>query len=74
MDNGKEFVNQRVKDWMASKGIELELTVPYSSSQNGVAERYNRTLLDIAQAMLLEHKLPDFLWDEAVSHANYICN
>ena len=71
MDNGKEFVNQRVKDWMALKGIELELTAPYSSSQNGVTEQYNRTLLDIAQAMLLEHKLP---WDEAVSHANYIRN
>jgi len=72
VDNGKEFVNKQVKDWVASKGIELELTAPYSSSQNGVAERYNRTLLDLAQAMLLDKKLLDFLWDEAVSHANYI--
>ena len=61
VDNGREFVNQKVKDWAGSKGIELETTAPYSSSQNGVAERYNRTLLDLARTMLLEKKLPDFL-------------
>ena len=74
VDNGREFVNQRVKDWTGSKGIELETTAPYSSSQNGVAERFNRTLLDLARTMLLDKKLPDFLWDEAVSHACYIRN
>ncbi len=63
-DNGKEFVNAELKEWAASKGIELETTAPYSSSQNGVAERYNQTLLDLARAMLLAKKLPDILWDE----------
>ncbi|KAF4622418.1 hypothetical protein D9613_009127 [Agrocybe pediades] len=73
-DNGKELVNQRIRTWAAKNGIEIETTAPYSPSQNGVAERYNRTLLELARAMLIARNLPSFLWDEAVSYANYIRN
>jgi len=73
-DNGKEFVNQRIKNCAAKNGIEIETTAPYSPSQNGVAERYNRTLLELARAMLISKNLPSYLWDEAVSYANFIRN
>ena len=73
-DNGKELVNARIKEWAAKRGIEIEVTAPYSPSQNGVAERYNRTLLELARAMLIAKKLPLYLWDEAVCYANYLRN
>ena len=36
-DNGKELVNEGLKKWAAEKGIIIEMTAPYSPSQNGVA-------------------------------------
>jgi hypothetical protein len=73
-DNGKELVNAETKAWAAEHGIQLEVTAPYSQSQNGVAERFNRTHMELARAMLFAKNLPDFLWDYAVAHANYLCN
>ena len=70
-DNGKELVNEESRRWANEKGITIETTAPYSPSQNGVAERFNRTLLELARAMLIASKLPTFLWDGAISHANY---
>ena len=52
----------------------METTAPYSPPQNRVAERFNRTLLELAWAMLIAKNLPTFLWDKAVSHANYLWN
>ena len=72
INNGKELINKEIKKWAAERGIILETTAPYSPSQNGVAKRFNRTLLELARAMLIAKNLPTFLWDEAVSHANYI--
>src|SRR5882762_10946478 len=46
-DNGKELVNAELRKWAAAKGIEIETTAPYSPSQHGVAERFNRTLLEL---------------------------
>jgi transposase InsO family protein len=73
-DNGKELINTDLKRWAATKGIMVEATAPYSPSQNGIAERFNRTLLELARAMLFESGLPTFLWTEAVKHAAYIRN
>ena len=47
-DNGKELVNEETKKWAAQKGIIIETTAPYSPSQNGVAERFNRTIMELA--------------------------
>jgi IS30 family transposase len=41
-DRGQEFLNQKLINWCAEKGIKIEATTPYSPSQNGVAERFNR--------------------------------
>ncbi|GJY05724.1 ribonuclease H-like domain-containing protein [Tanacetum coccineum] len=41
-------------------------------SQNGVAERRNRTLIEAARTMLVDSKLPTIFWAEAVSTACYV--
>jgi hypothetical protein len=74
VDRGTEFINEPLKTWCAEKGIEIQMTAPYSPSQNGVAERMNRTLVELARAMLTARKLPEFLWDAAVAHAAYLRN
>jgi hypothetical protein len=74
IDRGKEFVNEKLERWCKEKGIDLRLTAPYSPSQNGVAERMNRTLEELACAMLRAHDLPEFLWEHATLHAAYIRN
>ena len=73
-DNGKELVNEDIKKWAADRGIVIETTAPYSPQHNGVAERFNRTLIELARAMLIARNLPTFLWAEAVAHAAYIRN
>ena len=56
------------------RNIQLQLTAPYSPPQNRVAERMNRTLVELARVMLADSKLPEFLWELAVAHAAYLCN
>ncbi|RVW84093.1 Retrovirus-related Pol polyprotein from transposon TNT 1-94 [Vitis vinifera] len=48
--------------------------MPGSPDQNGVAERRNRTLLDMVRSMLRSSKLPKFLWTEALKTVVYILN
>ena len=74
MDRGKEFVNHTVLEWCTTRGIKLHLTAPYSPSQNGVAKRMNRTLVELARAMIKGQNLPEFIWEHAILHAAYIRN
>lgn len=73
-DKGGEYISGDLKEWAASKGIELQNTAPYSPSQNGIAERRNRTWLELARAMMLARDLPQSLWAEAIKHAVYVRN
>jgi hypothetical protein len=43
-DNGKEFVNHTSSTFFDSHGVQLHLPCPYSSPQNGKAERAIRTM------------------------------
>jgi hypothetical protein len=49
-DNG-ELVSHAMTEWCSANGIEHQLTAPYTSAQNGRAERVHRTLLSKARAM-----------------------
>ena len=47
IDNGKELLNDEIITFCRNKGITIETTAPYSPSQNSVAERFNRTLIEL---------------------------
>ena len=51
-----------------------QLTAPYSPSQNGIAERMNRTLVELARTMRISADLPENLWESASTHASYLRN
>ena len=53
-------------------GIRHMVTIRYSAEQNGVAGRYNRLVCEASHAMLIESKLPKFLWVEAIANAAYV--
>jgi transposase InsO family protein len=40
-DNGIEFRNTNIEDFLDEEGIKHEFSVPYTSQQNGVVERKN---------------------------------
>jgi hypothetical protein len=71
-DNGGEYVNENLKEFFTSEGIIHELTPAYSHESNGVAERFNRTIITMARGML--HGLPRSLWSEATNTAVYLKN
>jgi transposase InsO family protein len=73
-DNGKEYVNCEFKKFLSENGIHHQLTVPYTPQQNGVAERANRTVVEMARCMMIGSGLPDYLWAEAVNTAVHIRN
>ena len=60
--------------WCMSKGIKLEYTTLHSPAQNGVAERMNCTLAELARAMIFSTQIPKFLWPKAIMHAAYLHN
>jgi transposase InsO family protein len=55
-DNGSKFKNLQVKEYLEEEGINHEFSDPYTPQQNGVVERKNRTLIDMARTMLGEYK------------------
>jgi transposase InsO family protein len=58
-NNGSEFKNTRVEDYLNKEGIKHESFAPYCPQQDGVAERKNRTLIEMTRSMLDEYKTSD---------------
>lgn len=73
-DRGGEFVNNDLKSFYRQEGIEMQLTAGYAPQQNGVAERRNRYLQEMAVCMLLDAKLDKRYWGEAIAAAAYVQN
>ncbi|KAG8492389.1 hypothetical protein CXB51_009729 [Gossypium anomalum] len=73
-DNGTEYISAQFQDICARAGIKHQLTKVYTPQQNGVSERKNRSLLDMARCMIFEKNLPKNLWAEAVNTAVYVQN
>ena len=73
-DNGTEFKNTQVEEFLDEEGIKHEFSTPYTPQQNGVVERKNRTLLDMARTMLDEYKTSDIFWCEAINTAWHAIN
>jgi hypothetical protein len=73
-DNGGEFMSKDLIQWLAKRGIIHQTSTPKTPEQNGVAERYNRTILESMKSMLHSSTLPVKLWAEASATAVYLLN
>jgi transposase InsO family protein len=72
-NNGTKFKNSQIEGFH-EEGIKHEFSSPYTPQQNGVVERKNKTLLDMARTMLDEYKTPDRFWAETINTACYSIN
>ncbi|KAI5333630.1 hypothetical protein L3X38_023762 [Prunus dulcis] len=73
-DKGGEFTSCEFNKLCEEAGIQRQFSMAYTPQQNGVVERKNRTVVEMAKAMLQEKDLPYYLWAEAVHTALYILN
>lgn len=73
-DNGMEFKNTHIEDFLDEYGITHEFSTAHTPQQNGVVERKNRTLIELARTMLNEYKTPIRFWAEAINTACHIVN
>ena len=73
-DNGTEFKNASFDAFCRDHGIEHEFFAPRVPQQNGVVERKNRTVVEMARTMLDEHRTPRRFWVEAINTTYCVSN
>jgi hypothetical protein len=73
-DNGTEYVNNEFISFISDQGIIHQTTCPGTPSQNGVAERKNRHLLEVARSLMFQMNVLKYLWSEAVMTVAYLIN
>jgi len=57
-DQGGEFTSQEFNNFYEVNGIRRQLTAAYTPQQNGVAERKNKTIMNMVRNMIYANKLP----------------
>ncbi|KAH9705964.1 hypothetical protein KPL70_012065 [Citrus sinensis] len=73
-DHGGEFENHAFENFCNDFGIEHQFSSPRTPQQNGVVERKNRSIQEMARTMLNKNSLPKYFWAEAVNTACYVLN
>ncbi|KAL0556854.1 hypothetical protein IC582_005371 [Cucumis melo] len=73
-DNGRELQNHNLSEFLVSKGIVHQTSCAYTPQQNGVAERKNRHLVEVARSLILSTSLPSYLWGDAILTAAHLIN
>jgi hypothetical protein len=73
-DNGTEHTNRIFREYLSAQGIHHQTTCLYTPAQNGVSERKNRHLLEVARSMMNSMNVPKQLWGQAVLTAAQLIN
>ncbi|GJY68222.1 ribonuclease H-like domain-containing protein [Tanacetum coccineum] len=73
-DNETELKNNEMNQFCEMKGILRQYSVARTPQQNRVAERRNRTLIEVARTMLVDSKLPTTFRAEVVNTTCYVQN
>jgi transposase InsO family protein len=73
-DNGSEFKNLQVEEYLKEEGIKHEFFAPYTPQQNGIVERKNMTLIDMVRTMLGEYKTLERFWSEVINTTFHAIN
>ena len=73
-DNGGEYTSHAFKNHLMKHGIVHQTSCPYTPQQNGVAERKNRHLMEVARSMMFHSNVPKRFWSDAVVSACYLIN
>ena len=71
-DHGKEFENKDFENYCLQNGFEHNFSAPRTPQQNGVVERKNRSIQEMARNLLNENGLPKYFWGEAFHTSCYV--
>jgi len=73
-DRGGEYNSRAFQDFCVDNGIKRQLTAAYTPQQNGIAERKNRSIMNMVRCMLFGMKVPLRFWPEATQYIVHILN
>ena len=73
-DGGTEFVNQTLKSFCRTEGIELRYPPMGTQQLNGIAESAVRWTKDTMRVMMTQCGLPTQFWHRAAIHTTYLWN
>jgi hypothetical protein len=73
-DRGGEFNSTEFREYCEERGIKHYTTTPYTPQQNGVVERRNQNVVEMARCLIKSMGMPSYFWAEAVTTAVYILN
>jgi histone deacetylase 1/2 len=73
-DNGREFDNSNSRAFFLTNGVSLRMSCPYTSPQNGKAERMLRTANNVTRTLLFQASMPPAYWADALATATHIIN
>jgi transposase InsO family protein len=65
-DNGGEFTSKEFMDHCSSHGIKRQLFVARTPQHNGFVERKDRKVQEMVGTLLMDSKLTDIFWTQAV--------
>ena len=69
MDNAAEFSSHAFNDYCMALGIQVQHSVPYVHTQNGLAESLIKRIKLVARPLLMNCSLPTSCWVHAVLHS-----
>ena len=73
-DNGGEFTSKEFNLYCEENGIKIQFLAARTPQQNGVAERKNKTMTEMAKTMLNDSQISDKFWGQAVHTSVHILN
>ncbi|KAJ0535144.1 putative RNA-directed DNA polymerase [Helianthus annuus] len=73
-DGAPELIRGPMARFLSDSGIAYRISCPYTPQQNGVAERKNRHLSEVARALLFHARLPKKFWYDAYATAAFLIN
>ncbi|RVW17830.1 Retrovirus-related Pol polyprotein from transposon TNT 1-94 [Vitis vinifera] len=73
-DNAKEYFTSSLSTYLQNHGIIHISSCVDTPQQNGVAERKNRHLLEVARCLMFSSNVPNYFWGEVILTATYLIN
>ncbi|WKA11938.1 hypothetical protein VitviT2T_029385 [Vitis vinifera] len=73
-DNARDYFNSILGEFLAQEGIVHLSSSVDTPQQNGIAERKNRHLLEVARSLMFSMNVPKLFWGQAVLTAAYFIN
>ena len=71
-DNGKEYFNSILGDYLLENGIIHQSNCFDTPQRNGIAKRKSCHLMEVAKAIMFTSRVPKIFWGEVVLMASYL--